>query len=155
MTPRLIFDPFPAYAQKFLPFAMAASLESTRKGRLWLSFHQPCGMFDGSSSNWFVRCDDPDAERPVWTEPEFIGFGASLNKPVVRDNGEWILPVSLWERWHIDKPFADSCREQDAAGDRTLLFPKKCLSPRGGMPFDFSWRATSVNAGRKVQRAAG
>jgi hypothetical protein len=84
------------------------------KGRLWLFFHQSVGMFDGSCSNWFVRCDDPDAEKPVWTEPVYIGFGASLNKPIVRTNGEWILPVSLWERWHIDKPFADCYRELDA-----------------------------------------
>jgi len=172
VTPKLIFDPMPAYGKKYLPFAMAASMESTKKGRLWtcwaggqdgpnayllasysddqgkswrdpvfvidpqaqglkmgtrlgsfwcdpkgrlwLFFHQSVGMFDGSCSNWFVRCDDPDAEKPVWTQPVYIGFGASLNKPIVRKNGEWILPVSLWERWHIDKPFADCYRELDA-----------------------------------------
>ncbi|NCA10352.1 exo-alpha-sialidase [bacterium] len=172
VTPKLIFDPMAAYGQKYLPFAMAASMESTKKGRLWtcwaggqdgpnayllasysddqgrswrdpvfvidpqahglemgtrlgslwcdpkgrlwLFFHQSVGMFDGSCSNWFVRCDDPDAEKPVWTEPVSIGFGASLNKPIVRTNGEWILPVSLWERWHVDKPFADCYRELDA-----------------------------------------
>lgn len=78
------------------------------------TFHQSVGMFDGSCSNWYVRCDDPDAERPEWTEPIYLGFGASLNKPIVRTNGEWILPVSLWERWHIDEPFADCYRELDA-----------------------------------------
>lgn len=194
VPPKLIVDPFPAYAQKYLPFAMAASMESTSKGRLWtcwaggedgpnaylvasysddsgkswrdpvfvidpqvhisktgvfskasytvatgtgpetrkfsigtrlgsfwcdpkgrlwLFFHQSVGMFDRSCSNWYVRCDDPDADKPVWTEPVYIGFGASLNKPFVRQNGEWILPVSLWERWHIDKPFADCYRELD------------------------------------------
>lgn len=35
LTPQLIQDPFPAYAEKFLPFAMAASIESSAKGRLW------------------------------------------------------------------------------------------------------------------------
>ena len=172
VTPKLIFDPMPAYGQKYLPFAMAASMESTSKGRLWtcwaggqdgpnayllasysddqgkswrdpvfvidpqahglkmgtrlgsfwcdpkgrlwLFFHQSVGMFDGSCSNWFVRCDDPDAEKPKWSQPVYIGFGASLNKPIVRKNGEWILPVSLWERWHIDKPFADCYHELDA-----------------------------------------
>ncbi len=194
-TPQLIFNPFPSYAQKYLPFAMSSSMESTDKGRLWtcwaggedgpnaylcasysddqgkswrdpvfvidpqvhisktgvfleaaytvatgtgsetrkfsigtrlgsfwcdpkgrlwLFFHQSLGMFDGSCSNWFVRCDDPDAEKPVWTEPVYIGFGASINKPIVRRSGEWILPVSLWERWHIDKPFADCYHELDA-----------------------------------------
>jgi hypothetical protein len=35
VTPKLIFDPFPAYAEKYLPFAMGASIEVTHKGRLW------------------------------------------------------------------------------------------------------------------------
>jgi hypothetical protein len=172
ITPKINFKPFPAYEKKYLPFAMAASLEVARggriwtcwaggedgpdayllasysddegkswrdpvfvidpqaqglkmgtrlgalwldpKGRLWLFFHQSVGMFDGSCSNWFIRCDNPDAEQPVWTNPVYIGFGASLNKPIVRKNGEWILPVALWERWHIDKPLADCYRELDA-----------------------------------------
>ena len=172
ITPKIILDPFPAYAQKYLPFAMASSIESTQKGRLWtcwaggqdgpnayllssysddqgrswrdpvfvidpqaqglkmgtrlgsfwcdpkgslwLFFHQSCGMFDGSCSNWFIRCDNPDADNPAWTEPVYIGFGASLNKPIVRKNGEWILPVSLWERWHIDPVFSECYRELDA-----------------------------------------
>jgi len=83
-------------------------------GRLWLFFQQSLGMFDGSSSNWSIRCDDPDSEAPSWSAPRYIGFGASLNKPVVRANGEWILPVSLWERWHISEPFGDCYRELDA-----------------------------------------
>jgi len=141
VPPKLILDPFPAYAQKYLPFAMAASMEVTRKGRLWtcwaggqdgpnayllasysddhgkswrdpvfvidpqahglkmgtrlgsfwcdpkgrlwLFFHQSVGMFDGSCSNWFVRCDDPGAEKPVWTEPVYVGFEASID-PILK-----------------------------------------------------------------------
>ena len=199
VTPKLIFDPMPAYGQKYLPFAMAASMESTSKGRLWtcwaggqdgpnayllasysddqgkswrdpvfvidpqaqglkmgtrlgsfwcdpkgrlwLFFHQSVGMFDGSCSNWFVRCDDPDAEKPVWTDPVYIGFGASLNKPFVRKNGEWILPVSLWERWHIDKPFADCYRELDAVrGANVFVSDDEGASwrYRGGIIFKYS-----------------
>jgi hypothetical protein len=199
IAPQLILEPFPAYAEKFLPFAMAASIESTHKGRLWtcwaggqdgpnayllasysddrgtswrdpvfvidpqahglrmgtrlgsfwcdpmgrlwLFFHQSCGMFDGSCSNWFVRCDDPDADQPEWTEPVFIGFGASLNKPIVRANGEWILPVSLWERWHIDKPFADYYRDLDAVrGSNVFVSDDEGASwrYRGGIIFEDS-----------------
>ena len=85
--------------------------KSTHKGGLWLFLHQLAGRFDGSCSNWDVRCDKPDAAEPVWTETVYIGFGASLNKPIVRKNGEWILPVSFWESWHIDKPLADCYHE--------------------------------------------
>ena len=41
VTPKLIFDPMPAYGQKYLPFAMAASMESTKKGRLWTCWAAP------------------------------------------------------------------------------------------------------------------
>ena len=172
-TPQVNFDPFPAYAQKYLPFAMTQSIEITPGGRiwsswvgggdspqaylltsysddggktwrepvfvidphdnslpcdmntrvgcfwcdplgrLWLFFKQSLDMFDGSCSNWFIRCDDPDSETPCWSAPCYIGFGASINKPCVRKNGEWILPVSLWERWHISEPFRDCYHELD------------------------------------------
>eukprot|EP01048_Picozoa_sp_COSAG05_P001538 COSAG05_NODE_52_length_23775_cov_49.471110_13_plen_445_part_00 len=176
-TPELIFGAVPTEgAKSFLPFAMAASMEATRGGRLWtcwaggedgpnayllcscsddmgatwhdpvfvidpqatrpghpmgtrlgslwcdplgrlwLFFHQSLCNFDGQNSNWYVRCDHPDGDvgSLQWSEPVHIGLGASLNKPIVRANGEWILPVSLWERWHIDEPFADLYRELDA-----------------------------------------
>ena len=70
-------------------------------GRLWLFFHQCLGMFDGANANWAARCDDPDAAAPAWSAPIYIGFGASLNKPIVASNGDWLLPVSLWERLAI------------------------------------------------------
>ncbi len=35
VQPKLVPNPFPAYAQKCLPFAMASSLEVTSQGRLW------------------------------------------------------------------------------------------------------------------------
>ena len=172
ITPRVNHDPFPAYADTYLPFAMAQSNEVTRSGRvwtawiggedgpvayllasysddhgqswrqpvfvidpaayglpmgtrvgcfwcdplgrLWLFFKQSCSHFDGSCSNWYIRCDQPDAETPVWSEPNYVSFGASITKPIVRQNGEWLLPVSLWERWHIGKPFQYCYHELDA-----------------------------------------
>jgi hypothetical protein len=42
-----------------------------------------------------VRCDDPDAAAPRWSEPWYIGFGATLNKPIVCSaTGEWLPPVN-------------------------------------------------------------
>ena len=84
------------------------------RGRLWLFFKQSCSHFDGSCSNWYIRCDNPDAKTPVWSEPTYVSFGATITKPIVRKNGEWLLPVSLWERWHIGKPFQYCYHELDA-----------------------------------------
>ena len=71
-------------------------------GRLWLFMDQSMTYFDGRSGNWCAVCENPDAAHPVWSEPRYIGFGCSLNKPTVLSNGEWVLPVSLWVRSRIN-----------------------------------------------------
>ena len=53
VAPKLIFDPFPAYAQKYLPFAMAASMEVTHKGRLWTCW---AGGQDGPNAYLLASC---------------------------------------------------------------------------------------------------
>ena len=66
--------------------------------RLWLFFNESLGHFDGRCSNWAIRCDDPDAQNLKWSEPEYIWYGMTLNKPTILSSGEWMLPVSLWSR---------------------------------------------------------
>ena len=83
------------------------------KGRLWLFYQQSFGMWDGQGANFAIVCDDPDADNPVWSEPKYISIGASLKKPIVASNGEWILPVSIWERWHISPPLTDCHKDLD------------------------------------------
>lgn len=83
-------------------------------GRLWLFYQQSFQMFDGAGANFAIICENPDAENPVWSEPQYISVGASLKKPIVRENGEWILPVSVWERSHIDPTFSECYTELDA-----------------------------------------
>lgn len=73
------------------------------RNRLWLFFNQTLGHFDGTSTNWYIRCDDPDAETLTWTEPQYVSVGCTLNKPVILDDRTWLLPVSLWARHHISK----------------------------------------------------
>ena len=82
-------------------------------GRLWLFYQQSFGMWDGKGANYAIVCDDPDAENPVWGEPRYISIGASLKKPIVLKNGEWLLPVSIWERSHISYQLRDAHKELD------------------------------------------
>ncbi len=70
-------------------------------GRLWLFYQQSFGMWDGEGANYAIICDNPDAEEPIWSDPKYISIGASLKKPIVTSKGEWLLPVSVWERWHV------------------------------------------------------
>ncbi len=59
VTPQLILEPFPAYAEKYLPFAMAASMKSTLKGRLWTCW---AGGQDGPNTYLLAGYSDDAGE---------------------------------------------------------------------------------------------
>lgn len=82
-------------------------------GRLWLFFNQALQHFDGKGSDWYIRCDNPDAAQPQWSEPQYFSYGCTLNKPAIRRDGSWLVPVSLWKRYHITDPFKEAYHELD------------------------------------------
>lgn len=100
--PRLVIDP-PDHPSGLKVSIIVGNLWTDPRGRLWLFFDQSFEQFDGRTGNWFIRCDNPDANEPVWTVPRRIGFGMTLNKPIVHSSGDWLLPVSLWDRTKIKK----------------------------------------------------
>ncbi len=55
-------------------------------------------MFDGRGGVWMTRCDNPDADLPIWSTPQRVWHGVTLNKPTVLSTGEWMLPISLDQR---------------------------------------------------------
>jgi hypothetical protein len=98
--PRLVIDPTdpPGLPQRR---ALVGNLWTDPTGRLWLFFDQSMGYFDGRGGDWYITCDNPDADEPVWSRPVRFAHGCTLNKPTVLRNGEWLLPVSLWDRGKI------------------------------------------------------
>ena len=98
--PRVVIDPSdpPQAPQRR---ALVGNLWLDPMGRLWCFFDQSLGYFDGRAGNWYIRCDDPGAENPAWTNPVRIADGCTLCKPTVLSSGEWLLPVSLWTRDRI------------------------------------------------------
>lgn len=82
-------------------------------GRLWFFFDQAMTFFDGRAGAWAVRCDDPDADEPVWGKPRRLWHGCSLMKPIVAANGDWLLAVSLWDRGKLWGTFGEAFRELD------------------------------------------
>ena len=78
--------------------ALVGNLWTDPKGRLWLFFDQQLGNEQRKITNWFIRCDDPDAAEPKWSEPVQFAEGCTLNKPTVLKNGDWLLPVSDWHK---------------------------------------------------------
>jgi predicted neuraminidase len=93
--PRLAVGARTEAAQK-ISGALVGNLWTDPKGRLWLFFDQQLGDPDKRITNWWMRCDDPDAAEPAWTEPVNFAEGCTLNKPTVLANGDWLLPVSDW-----------------------------------------------------------
>lgn len=109
---RAVIDPH----DEALPFArrvIVGALWLDPRGRLWWFFDQALSYFDGRAGTWAVRCDQPDAAEPVWSEPVRIWHGCVLNKPMIRANGEWLLTISLWDRGKITASFADCFTELD------------------------------------------
>ncbi len=82
-------------------------------GRLWIFFDQSMKMFDGRAGNWSAVCDNPDSNNPVWSKPEYVSYGMTLNKPMVLADGTWLLNVSLWDRSKIRDPYKDSFEDLD------------------------------------------
>lgn len=76
--------------------ALVGNMWTDPLGRLWLFFDQTVVGASSPTGNWYIRCDNPDAATPVWSEPVCFSPGRTLNKPTVLSNGDWLLPVSHW-----------------------------------------------------------
>lgn len=65
------------------------------QGRLWAFYGQSMTYFDGRSGTWYTRCDNPDADRPVWSKPVRIWHGSATSHPILLGDDSWMLPVTL------------------------------------------------------------
>ena len=90
--PRLVVDP-PRFTRAF-----DANLWHDPQGRLWLFWAEAAGHWDGRGGVWAITTNDSGSDRPVWSAPRRIADGVLLNKPLVRSNGEWLLPIALGTR---------------------------------------------------------
>lgn len=119
--PRLVVGVCSEPRQK-LGGALVGNLWSDPRGRLWLFFDQQLGDSQGRITNWYIRCDDPDADAPTWSQPVNFAEGCTLNKPTVLRNGEWLLPVSDWHK-KTARVFASSDEGQTWKERGSLQFP--------------------------------
>lgn len=98
--PRLVIDP-PDVPDGLRRRLLVGNFWTDPTGKLWLFFDQSMGYFDGRAGAWAITCSNPDADEPTWSAPRRIWHGATLNKPIVLKNGEWLMPISLWTRDRI------------------------------------------------------
>ena len=45
---------------------------------------------DFTHAEWLTVCDDPDADRPVFSQPRYLDKGFLRCKPLVMENGDWL-----------------------------------------------------------------
>ena len=72
------------------------------KGEMWLFYSVFDGFYDGRGSMWAMVCKEPDAKKPVWSEPQYLGVGIPSGRPMLNAKGEWLLPTALWGREVLD-----------------------------------------------------
>ena len=65
-------------------------------GRLWLFWSQTYEWYNGIAGVWFSRCENPDADKLIWSEPRRMAHGIMMNKPLVTSKGEWLFPTAIW-----------------------------------------------------------
>ncbi len=65
------------------------------KGRMWFIYSQSYHRLDGREGVWAIRCDDPDADTLVFTQPKRIGDGIITEAPIVLKDGRWLFSAFL------------------------------------------------------------
>ncbi|QDT90179.1 sialidase family protein [Gimesia algae] len=64
-------------------------------GKLWLFWWMNGGGLNVTMS---ITTENPDAEKPTWTEPRALFPGVMINKPIVTRDGEWLMPAAIWKQ---------------------------------------------------------
>lgn len=107
------------------------------KGELWLFYSVFDGYYDGRGSMWAVVSKNPDDEKPLWSEPSYLGVGIPTGRPAVGKGGEIILPVALWGREVISY-------------DKALFIANKWRTPRFASPYADSYSALDEKRGAGI-----
>lgn len=100
--------------------------------------YDPCLWIDPDERLWFFWacaprhavyasvCCNPDAQKLCWSAPRIIGHDVMLNKPIVLRNGNWLLPIAVWD--------AETCIVVRSEGKDRLPFAYK--SDDNGITFE-------------------
>ena len=88
--------------------------------RMWYFYVQPYKRFDGREGVWFIRCDNPDADKLVFTPPRRLCDGIVPDPPLVLKDGRWLFTT------YLQHPFAfHGCCYPDFDFGHILWQPEK------------------------------
>lgn len=66
---------------------------------LWIDDKKKLYFFWASMPDvftWASICENPDEPVLKWSEPFIVCEGIMLNKPIIKQDGKWLFPVSIW-----------------------------------------------------------
>ncbi len=90
--PKLVIDP-PGPVRAYDP-----AIWHDPSGRLWVFWAQSYRWWDGRSGVWAITTEQSGQANPKWSQPRRLCNGIMMNKPTVLSNGDWLLPVAIWEQ---------------------------------------------------------
>jgi len=99
-------------------------------GKLWFFYSQMYGFGDGDGrvGCWAICCENPMDEKPVWSKARRISNGVMRNKPTVRSDEAWLLPIAVWHNrmsrnlnWLPDEEFSNVFISEDSGVTFRLL----------------------------------
>ena len=97
-------------------------------GRLWVTFADHSIGYPGGEVMASI-CEYPDRPVPIFAPPRRIGYGFSLNKPIVTSDGRWLFMMDVAGHISYQEPIQD-------------IFP-------GGMTYD-PWVYESTDEGETL-----
>ncbi len=97
-------------------------------GRMWITWAQSHGFFDGRDGVWAAVIPHPDDTEFAVEPPRRIANGVMMCKPTVLSSGEWLFPCAVWV---CAQPLED---HPEVAGER---FSNVYVSRDQGL--SFSW----------------
>lgn len=101
-------------------------------GRVHWYWAQSYGMYDGRCGVW-----ESIAGESGFTVPRRLCDGIMMNKPTVLNNGNWLLPASLWDR----KPYFRHAEDFVEIKERVAPGSYAVLSEDNGMTCKFNGAA--------------
>ena len=69
------------------------------KDTLWLFWAQSYNWWDGRGGVWAVKLLSEENGTPIWSKPRRLADGVLAHTPVALENGDILLPVSIWKKW--------------------------------------------------------
>ena len=68
------------------------------EGTLWLFWTKMVELDGKNAGLWAITNNNPNKEDSKWSKPRRVSTGIIKGRPIVLSTGEWVLPVSTWQK---------------------------------------------------------